>query len=49
MRVEGVEVIDIPSCSVGIEEAFKADPGDTAAWLAWWIALGGRLEPVGVF
>ena len=36
MRVEGVEVIDIPSCSVGIDEAFRADPGDTAFGL-----LGG--------
>ena len=45
MRVESVEVLDIPSCSVGIEKAFKADAGDTALGLLGG-ALGGFLEPV---
>ena len=36
MRVESMEVIDIPSCFVGIEEAFKADFGNAALGL-----LGG--------
>ena len=39
-----MEVLDIPGCSVGIEEAFEADAGDTALGLLGGLEIASVLR-----